>query len=185
MIGEDHAHQGGAKTILVTNPNSASAASTHSPAELEEKMCSEGGLSSQNQEHIKENGIHSPHKNNAEINSSLPSGRHNFSNSAMKLEDCNSSKESIAVDVESTQPDDIKPSTDTDKLDVGSDTKPPNLPQLQSEVISATTSTTIKPDTEQASEVDWSLYHLGDMTLTVWLQAVRKHVLMPLIRHPR
>ena len=185
MIGEGHPHQGGAKTILVTNPNSASAASTHSPAELEEKTCSEGGMSSQNQEHIKQNGIQSPLKNNAEINSSPPSGRHTLPNSSMKFEDCNSSKESFAVDVESTQPEDIKPFTDTDKIDVSSDTKPQNLPQIQSEVISATTSAAIKPDTGQTSEVDWSLYHLGDMTLAVWLQAVRKHVLMPLIRHPR
>lgn len=38
---------------------------------------------------------------------------------------------------------------------------------------------------KKEEEVDWSDFFLGDMPLSTWLQAVRKYVLAPLIRHPR
>ena len=100
-------------------------------------------------------------------------------NVVKKVEDCNSSRESI--DVESTQPEDIKPSSSTTVSNANNNTKLLN-PADTSHSSSSLQST---DRTIELNEVNWSLYHLGDMTLEVWLQAIRKHILMPLMRHPK
>ena len=98
------------------------------------------------------------------------------SNVVKKVEDCNSSRESI--DVESTQPEDIKPSSSTTVSNANINTKLLNPADTSASSLQST-------DRTIDDEVDWSLYHLGDMTLEVWLQAIRKHILMPLMRHPK
>ena len=115
----------------------------------------------------------------------LPTAGINLPNSAItKVEDCNSSRESI--DVESTQPEDIKcfPNIKT-TIPANSDTKPLGSTDILSETSSAIQTSMIKQEDGGQAQVDWSLYHLGDMTLEVWLQTIRKHVLMSLIRHPK
>ena len=167
---------------MVNNPNSASAASTHSPAEPEEKRLN-GVTETPNIDPIKENGLQNlGNTNNSEANIFQPTGFNFPDNALTKVEDCNSSRESI--DVESTQPEDIKvfPNINT-TTHANSDTKP-LVPAETAESSSAIQTSMIKQE-EVQPEVDWSLYHLGDMTLEMWLQAIRKHVLMSLIRHPK
>ena len=99
-----------------------------------------------------------------------------------KLEDCNSSKDSI--DVESTQPEDIKPVKNETNSTASMDTKVKASVETTHASSSLVQPANLKEETVQP-EIDWSLYHLGDMTLDVWLQIIRKHVVMALLRHPK
>lgn len=131
-------------------------------------------------DHIKENGLPNPEPKSNCPKSNFLSTNHVPNSIVTKVEDCNSSRESI--DVESTQPEDIKQFANVNT---------PTTASIDSKVKSVTQSlpeTFVQKPTikyEEPPPVDWSLYHLGDMTLEVWLQAIRKHVLMSLMRHPK
>ena len=130
--------------------------------------------------HIKENGLSKLESNHCTESNFSSANLHPSSSVITKVEDCNSSRESI--DVETTQPEDIKPFTNTNTLSTAStDSKTTKVAQSLPETI--VQKPTVKY--EEPPPVDWSLYHLGDMTLELWLQTIRKHVLMPLIRHPK
>ena len=132
-------------------------------------------------DHIKENGLPKPEPKINSVKSNFsPTNLHVPNSIDTKVEDCNSSRDSI--DVESTQPEDIKqfPNSNT-----------PNITSKDSKVKMVTQSlpeTLVQKPTikyEEPPPVDWSLYHLGDMTLEIWHKTIRKHVLMSLMRHPK
>ena len=158
--------------------DSASAATNHSPAEVEENNL-ENKRISHNIDHIKENSTQNSNVPNQLTDSNMQSIDHHFPNNTInKTEDFNSSRESI--DVETTQTEDVKPfaninttttaSTEAHFKSFAESSKEPN--------------SAFKQENENPS-VDWSTYHLGDMALDVWLQTVRKHIVLALIRHPK
>ena len=109
----------------------------------------------------------------------LPSSERSFSlNNSNKLEDCNSSRESI--DVETTQTEDLKPFINNSENPASNES---NLKSFTDPLKEQNSS--IKQEEGNSSQIDWSTYHLGDMALDVWLQTVRKHIVLGLIRHPK
>ena len=179
LVDDQH---NGEKTSLTKNSDSAAAASTHSPAEPEEKSL-ESKTVELNTKPILENGLEK-----SEVSNGILEDRISAEDTKMlgdpisKLEDCNSSKDSI--DVESTQPEDIKPVKNETNSTASMDTKVKGSVETTQASSSLVQPANLKEETVQP-EIDWSLYHLGDMTLDVWLQIIRKHVVMALLRHPK
>lgn len=172
ILGDQHTE----KVSYRKTSDSASAATNHSPAEVEEK-CQENKKISHN-EHIKENNTQSSSLQNEFTNSNMISKEHNFPNNTLnKTEDFNSSRESI--DVETTHTEDIKPFSNIHTTTAAA-TEVKCFRETPKELNSAA-----KKEDGNPSQVDWSAYHLGDMALDVWLQTVRKHIVLALIRHPK
>ena len=172
----------GEKTSLTKNSDSAAAASTHSPAEPEEKSL-ESKTVEDNTQPILENGLEKPEVSNGILEDRISTeDTKMLGNPISKLEDCNSSKDSI--DVESTQPEDIKPVKNETNSTASMDTNVKGSVETTQASSSLVQPANLKEETVQP-EIDWSLYHLGDMTLDVWLQIIRKHVVMALLRHPK
>ena len=145
-----------------------------------EEKCQENKNISHNIDHIKENNTQSSSLQNELTDSNMLSKEQHFPNNTLhKTEDCNSSRESI--DVETTHTEDVKPfsniatttaaSTEANSKCFRETPKEPN--------------SAVKKEDGNPSQVDWSTYHLGDMALDVWLQTVRKHIVLALIRHPK
>ena len=141
-----------------------------------ERVTAKANLSEPTNDRVNQNGLQKPPKNNVDSNIVKPPGGAHPSNGLLKMEDCNSSRESITVDVESTQPEDSKQfsshlgSGDTPiRIATNGDRAPQQMPVIKQEEIL----------------VDWSSYHLENMALESWLVAIRKHLLMPLIKHPK
>ena len=179
LVDDQH---NGEKTSLTKNSDSAAAASTHSPAEPEEKSL-ESKTVELNTMPILENGLEKPEVSNGILEDRISTEETKMlGNPISKLEDCNSSKDSI--DVESTQPEDIKPVKNETNSTASMDTKVKGSVETTQASSSLVQPANLKEETVQP-EIDWSLYHLGDMTLDVWLQIIRKHVVMALLRHPK
>ena len=172
----------GEKTSLTKNSDSAAAASTHSPAEPEEKSL-ESKTVEFNTKPILENGLEKPEVSNGILEDKISAeDTKMLGDPISQLEDCNSSKDSI--DVESTQPEDIKLIKNETISTASMDTKVKGSDETTQASSSLVQPANLKEETVQP-EIDWSLYHLGDMTLDVWLQIIRKHVVMALLRHPK
>ena len=172
LVDDQH---NGEKTSLTKNSDSAAAASTHSPAEPEEKSL-ESKTVEDNTKPILENGLEKPEVSNGILEDRISTEETKMlGNPISKLEDCNSSKDSI--DVESTQPEDIKPVKNETNSTASMDTKVKGSVETTQASSSLVQPANLKEETVQP-EIDWSLYHLGDMTLDVWLQIIRKHVVM-------
>ena len=174
ILGDQHTTEKGS---FRNNAESASAASTHSPPIPEEK-CLESKMVNHNNEPIKGNNMqNSLVQKEFNENKILSTERALSLNNINKLEDCNSSRESI--DVETTQTEDLKPFASINTTPASTETNLKNFAEPLKEHNS------VKQEEGTSPPIDWSIYHLGDMALDVWLQTVRKHIVLALIRHPK
>jgi len=174
--GDQHTTE---KESYRSNSESASAASMNSPPEAEQK-CIGNKIVNHNNDHSKENNSMENNKVPKEFaeQKNFRTDSHFPLNSRDKIEDCNSSRESI--DVETTLTEDIKPLRNVNTTSAITEATSKGLADPSNEH-----STTVKHEEGSSQPVDWSIYHLGDMALDVWLQTVRKHIVVALIRHPK